>query len=67
MPCGCGKNKNKAGNPTTSNRVMVTCPTCTEALRGEDGVMYPVHETVVIVPQYQVDLWIEQGHAIVSA
>ena len=63
--CACeGK---KPGNPTTSNRVMVTCPTCTGSLLGTDGVMYPVHETVVIVPQYQVDLWIEQGYEIVSA
>ena len=66
MPCGCSK-KRQAGNSTTSDRVMVTCPTCTEALRGEDGTMYPVHQTVVIVPQYQVDLWREQGHEIVNA
>lgn len=64
MPCGCGKNK--ATNPTTSNKVLVTCPTCTGSLRGEDGVDYPVNTTNVIVPQYQVDIWISQGYEIVK-
>lgn len=63
MPCGCGK---KTAVVTTANKVLVTCPTCTGPLRGEDGIDYPVHITNVIVPQYQMDIWISQGYAIVK-
>lgn len=64
MPCGCKKKANTAGNPTTSGKVMVRCEECTGPLTGTDGLSYPVHQTIVVVPQAQAQLWIEQGHSI---
>lgn len=66
MPCGCGKQRRDQIAATSASRVMVKCPTCTEPLRGEDGQDYPVNITVVVVPQYQVDLWKQQGYDIVT-
>lgn len=56
MTCKCSS---KTGR---SEYVYVICENCDESLIGDDGLVYPVHKTVVRVPLNQLKRWELQGY-----